>query len=350
MRKTGKGQQPRQEAIGSGQWAMSNLSSDLMLAALWLLPALLVGCGSVVPRPDVPVVTKMEKPAMAAKKGGGYYLNDGPGDNPPDNLDAIPDAEPKIEPLHKPASRPYTVLGQTYIPYTSFRPYKEIGVASWYGRRYHGQKTSTGEIYDMYAMTAAHTLLALPSYVRVTNLKNNKSVVVRVNDRGPFHSDRLIDLSYTAAYKLGVLAGGSTQVEVEAIDPTGYVTVAKPADTPVVTRYADKGAVVVAQEMPLPPVRLQLDSSPLRTSATEEAVANSGHYVQLGAFSAQENAEHFRDKLKAESALWADKLQIDSASGLFKVSAGPFQTLAEASQIAAEIKSSLNIKAVLTIR
>lgn len=321
-----------------------------MRAVLWLLPAFLVGCGSVAPRSDVHVVSKLEKPAIVAKKGGGYYLNDGPGDNPPDNLDAIPDAEPRVEPLHKPASRPYAVLGQTYTPYTSFRPYKETGVASWYGRRYHGQKTSTGEVYDMYAMTAAHTVLALPGYVRVTNLKNNKSVVVRVNDRGPFHSDRLIDLSYTAAYKLGVLAGGSTQVEVEAIDPANYIAAAKPVDTPVVTRFADKGAVVVTQELLVQPVKQQPDSNPTRANTAEDAVMSSGHYVQLGAFSAQENAEHFRDKLKAELTQWANKLKIDPAGGLFKVSAGPFQTLAEASQIAAEIKSSLNIKSVLTIR
>ena len=139
-------------------------------------------------------LSKPGKPAVATKKGGGYYLDDGPGDNPPANLDAIPDAEPKAEPLHKAANRPYSVLGQSYTPDTRLKPYKETGVASWYGRRYHGQKTSTGEIYDMYGMTAAHPTLPIPSYVRVTNLKNGKSVVVRVNDRGPFHSDRLIDL------------------------------------------------------------------------------------------------------------------------------------------------------------
>jgi rare lipoprotein A len=300
--------------------------------AVYLLPAFLVGCGSVAPRQDAPVVSKPEKPAVATKKGGGYYLNDGPGDNPPANLDAIPDAEPKVEPLHKAASRPYTVLGQTYTPHTSLKPYKETGVASWYGRRYHGQKTSTGEVYDMYGMTAAHPTLALPSYVRVTNLKNSKSVVVRVNDRGPFHSDRLIDLSYTAAYKLGVLAGGSTRVEVELIDPANYAATAKPAEAPVVAQMADKGPVVAMQETPVQPV------------------VSTGHYVQLGAFGAQENAESFHSRLKIELIQLADKLQIHPSGGLFRVRAGPFQTLAEASQVAAEIKNSLEIKTVLTIR
>lgn len=299
-----------------------------MLAALCLLSAFLAGCGSIAPRQDAPaVVSKPEKPAAATPKGGGYYLNDGPGDNPPANIDAIPDAEPKPEPLHKFANRPYTVLGQTYTPNTRLKPYKETGVASWYGKRYHGQKTSIGEVYDMYGMTAAHPTLALPSYVRVTNPKNNKSVVVRVNDRGPFHSDRLIDLSYTAAYKLGVLAGGSTRVEVEAIDPGDYSAAAKPAGAPVAAPLADKSPIAATQETP-----------------------PKGHYVQLGAFGAQENAEYFRGRLKAELTQLADKLQIHPADGMFRVRAGPFQTLAEASQVAAEIKNSLNIKTVLTTR
>ncbi len=135
---------------------------------------------------------------------------------------------PKREPLARGAMRPYTVMGVSYTPMTEVVPYKARGIASWYGRRYHGQKTSSGEIYDMYGMTAAHTVLPIPSYARVTNLANGKSVVVRVNDRGPFHSDRLIDLSYTAAYKLGVLGGGKAMVEVEAIIP-GAGTTAAPA-------------------------------------------------------------------------------------------------------------------------
>lgn len=307
-----------------------------MKTARWLallsLAALLTGCGSTLLRQDSSVaIWKPERPApaVAASKGGGYYLNDGPGDNPPANLDAIPDAVPKVEPLKKATSRPYTVLGQTYTPLTSLKPYKETGVASWYGRRYHGQKTSTGEIYDMYAMTAAHTTLPLPSYVRVTNLKNNKSVVVRVNDRGPFHSDRLIDLSYTAAYKLGVLAGGSTSVLVESIDPANYSAAPVYAAAP----KPAEAMPVVAQAQPL--------AAPIEAAA-------SGHFVQVGAFGMQENAEHFRDRLKIELAQLSDKLQIYSADGLFRVRAGPYPSIAEASQIASAIKNSLNIKTVLT--
>ena len=306
-----------------------------MLATLWLLPVFLAGCGSVVPRQEAPgAVGKPAIPAPAdtSKKGGGYYLNDGPGDNPPANIDAIPNAEPKVEPLHKFANRPYTVLGQSYTPSTRLAPYRETGVASWYGRRYHGQKTSIGEVYDMYGMTAAHPILPIPSYVRVTNLKNSKSVVVRVNDRGPFHSDRLIDLSYTAAYKLGVLAGGSASVVVESIDPANYSSSPNQPE-------ALAAAAPVAEKAPMP-------AAPAETSS----VAAGGHYVQLGAFSVQENAEQFRSRLKIELAQLAEKLQIHPADGLFRVRAGPYPNLAEAGQAAADIRNLLNIKAVLTTR
>ena len=153
--------------------------------------------------------------------------DDGPG-APPGNLDRIGDARPKSEPLNPGANSPYTVLGRKYVPYQSLKPYRQRGIASWYGRKFHGRRTSSGERYDMYAMTAAHTILPIPSYVRVTNLSNGHSVVVRVNDRGPFHAERIIDLSYTAAHKLGFVNAGSAQVEVEAILPRGTAAAREP--------------------------------------------------------------------------------------------------------------------------
>jgi rare lipoprotein A len=165
------------------------------------LLALLVGCGS-------------------PPKKGGYYKDDGPQANPPANLASIPDAKPRAEPLHKFANRPYEQFGKNYVPLTSVRPFRQRGIASWYGKRFHGQKTASGEIYDMYAMTAAHPTLPIPSYARVTNLRNGRQVVVRVNDRGPFHSSRVIDLSYAAAYRLGYIEAGSAEVEVEAVVPS----------------------------------------------------------------------------------------------------------------------------------
>jgi len=156
----------------------------------------------------------------SAPKKGGYYKDDGPGANPPGNLASIPDATPRAEPLHKYANRPYEVFGKKYVPLASVQAFKQRGVASWYGKRFHGQKTSSGETYDMYAMTAAHPILPIPSYARVTSVANRRSVVVRINDRGPFHAGRIIDLSYAAANKLGYIGVGSAQVEVEAIVPS----------------------------------------------------------------------------------------------------------------------------------
>ena len=155
--------------------------------------------------------------ACSSTNKGGYYKDDGPGTRSPSSLASIPDATPRAEPLHKFANRPYEVFGKKYVPLASLQPYKQRGVASWYGKRYHGQKTSSGEVYDMYQMTAAHPTLPIPSYARVTNTKNGKSVVVRINDRGPFRSDRIIDLSYVAAHKLGYVQAGQATVEVEAI-------------------------------------------------------------------------------------------------------------------------------------
>ena len=172
-----------------------------MRALVCLSLLLMVGCSS------------------APSKKGGYYKDDGPHERPPAGLDAIADATPRAEPLHRYANRPYRVFGKDYRPLASVQPFRQRGMASWYGKRFHGKKTSSGEPYDMYAMTAAHPTLPIPSYARVTNLANGRRVVVRINDRGPFHAGRVIDLSYVAAYKLGYIAAGSAQVEVEAIVP-----------------------------------------------------------------------------------------------------------------------------------
>jgi rare lipoprotein A len=168
----------------------------------------LAGCGST-PR-------KEDRPGPTSAKGG-YYRDDGPGARAPADLDRIPDAVPRVEPLNRFANRPYVQFGKQYVPLTSVQPFRQRGIASWYGKRYHGQKTSVGEIYDMYKMSAAHPTLPIPSYARVTNVRTGRSVVVRVNDRGPFLHGRAIDLSYAAAHRLGYIQQGSAEVDVEAI-------------------------------------------------------------------------------------------------------------------------------------
>lgn len=153
------------------------------------------------------------------KNTGKYYQDDGPGSLSGINLDDIANAIPKREPIRSANSKPYTALGKQYYPMTSLKPYKAIGEISWYGKKYHEQTTSSGEKYDMYKMTAAHPTLPIPSYVKVTNLENGKSVVVRVNDRGPFLAGRILDLSYIAAAKLDYINKGKTTAEVELIIP-----------------------------------------------------------------------------------------------------------------------------------
>ena len=155
----------------------------------------------------------------SSPKKGGYYKDDGPGANAPSNLAAVPDARPRSEPLHRYANRPYEVFGRKYVPLASVQSFHQRGMASWYGKRFHGQKTASGETYDMYAMSAAHPILPIPSYARITSLRSGRQVVVRINDRGPFHSNRAIDVSYAAAYRLGLIGSGSGEVEIDAIVP-----------------------------------------------------------------------------------------------------------------------------------
>lgn len=155
----------------------------------------------------------------ACTNSGGYFQNDGPPSSTWGERDFThaPNAVPRIETPHKAANRPYTINGTRYTPITGDAPMTQTGIASWYGKQFHGNKTSTGETYDMFAMTAAHTTMELPSYAKVTNLENGKSVIVRVNDRGPFLHNRVIDLSYAAASKLGYVKKGTAKVKIERI-------------------------------------------------------------------------------------------------------------------------------------
>ncbi|HVS27221.1 MAG TPA: septal ring lytic transglycosylase RlpA family protein [Burkholderiales bacterium] len=270
---------------------------------------------------------KRASESAAGKTGKGYYLDDGPGDNPPPNLDLLPDAKPRAEPLNKYANRPYTVLGKTFVPETRLVPYKARGIASWYGRKFHGQKTSSGEPYDMYAMTAAHPTLPIPSYARVTSLRNSKSVIVRINDRGPFYAGRVIDLSYAAAYKLGITALGSSWVEVESVMP-GMETLVAQAPKPV--------------EPAAPP--------PAPAQVLPAAADSSGIYLQLGAFSSQGNAEQFLARLRSQLAGLSETLSIFTRDGLFRVHAGPYANRNDAQQAAEKIGEALGFKPLLLVR
>ena len=209
----------------------------LRAASAPVLLAVLVACQTTPAPPPGPGNVSRLPPGNAQR--------DGPEANPPRDLDKVPDAVPQIEPIRKGGpNKPYEVAGNTYTPLTDDRALTEKGLASWYGKKFHGHRTASGEAYNMYAMTAAHKTLPIPSYARVRNPANGKEVIVRVNDRGPFSPGRIIDLSYTAALKLGVL-GGVTPVEVTRItddDIRSGVALRKPADagTMMATGELDK--------------------------------------------------------------------------------------------------------------
>lgn len=257
-----------------------------------------------------------------SKSDGGYYLDDGPGTSPPADIDGIPDAVPRAEPITRATTRPYTVLGRSYRPYAQHQAYRARGLASWYGKRYHGKQTSNGETYDMYAMTAAHTVLPLPSYVKVTNLSNGRSVVVRVNDRGPFHDKRIIDLSYAAAYKLRFVNQGRTMVEVEAIVP---------GVTP-----APSAPVIAATEPP--PRAGPLDSG------------ESGIFLQLGAFSVRDNAQGFVQRMRSDMVWLGDSIHLYKSGNLYKVHAGPYANRAAADADAVRVYRELGLAPIVLNR
>lgn len=264
----------------------------------------LVGCSS---GPRIKQTPQASKPASAAvARGGGYYLDDGPGDNPPADLLAIPDAIPSVEPFHRFANRPYQALGNQYIPITELGKYQREGVASWYGRRYHGKPTASGEMYDMYGMTAAHPTLPIPSYVRVTAIDNGKSVIVRINDRGPFLEDRVVDLSYTAAYKLGIVGKGSGRVRVESLNP----------------------------EKPV--IQVMVPTS------------ERGYFVQMGAFGQPDNAEKLLHRARETLGIAPKLSRVAQVGELHRVSLGPFSTENEAGSWADKTRSALGIEAYKT--
>ena len=306
------------------------LALAVTLAACGVTPTKEPAPGTVTgPAPSAP-----PSPTPSTK----YYKDDGPGVGAPANLDAIPDAVPRLEPLHRFANRPYTVLGRDYVPATALRPYRERGIASWYGRKFHGEKTSTGEIYDMYAMTAAHPTLPLPSYARVTNVATGKSVVVRVNDRGPFLHGRVIDLSFAAAERIGIAQKGSGEVEVEAILPAGTPTLAAGAPLPPV---ALSSTATVSKGASPPPGEL----APVPVAGPE-----GGYVVQLGAFANFANAQSFVAHLANQIGPIGVEASVRQVNGLFRVFAGPYPTRDDAKRTADRLRDALGLPSTIAVQ
>jgi rare lipoprotein A len=236
---------------------------------------------------------------------GGYYSNDGPPRRDVD-LTRVADPIPHPEPLSADGNEPYSVFGHTYYPMKDARGYRERGIASWYGTKFHGRRTSSGEAYDMYAMTAAHCTLPLPTYLRVSNLRNGRSVIVRVNDRGPFMHNRLIDLSYAAAAKLGIIGTGTGLVEIEAIDTANQ--------NPMVMRASANDAAVEA--------RVADDEPPPQL------------YLQVGAFNNWENAVSLRARLtQAHFEPVLIQTEVRNNVPLYRVRVGPLASVNESDRL-----------------
>jgi rare lipoprotein A len=317
-------------------------------ALCFLLLLLLAGCGGKS--------TRVSDSSAAQKRGGAYYKDDGPASRVPANLDSIPDARPRLEPLRHAANRPYVVLGKTYVPNTTLKSMRERGIASWYGKKFHGRKTSIGEPYDMFAMTAAHPTLALPSYARVTNLANGKSVVVRVIDRGPFHAGRIIDLSYAAAHRLGYIDQGSARVEVEALLPTGSTSplyAAPPApilpgkpppEPPEHERFEQLVTELAQQEG-------ENDEGKMTgtASVTGESQGRQGIFLQLGAFSSADNAENLRARLASELDWLTETIRVQPGD-VYRVQLGPYGSRDDAEKVAEKIRIALGYRPTFVVR
>jgi rare lipoprotein A len=294
--------------------------SRLLWFALSLLLAITLSACSSAPRAaqvSKPASSASSKPEAAStvRGRGGYYMDDGPMDASGINLDAIADAVPAVEPLHRFANRPYNVFGTDYTPQQSIEDaFEQSGVGSWYGRKFHGQKTSSGEIYDMFAMTAAHPTLPIPSYARVSNPANGRSVIVRVNDRGPFLHSRVIDLSYAAAYRLGYVNQGSAPVRVEKLTP-----------------------VLIAQ----------LKDGKANSVALDAPSDASGFFLQLGAFSVEDNARALLSRMSLEFSEHLPNLQVVRREPHFRLLAGPYRSREEAQQASRRLKDLTSIVAVV---
>ncbi len=288
--------------------------------------------------------------AGCASRSGGYYKDDGPGDGVPPDIASIPDAVPRLE-RHAPANfRPYQVFGIRYVPIGEDQPYRQEGVASWYGRKFHGERTANGETYDMYAMTAAHPTLPIPSYARVTRVGSSRSIIVRINDRGPFHPGRIIDLSYVAAAKLGLVGPGSGRVVVQAIT-NADIRAGRDGSAPLMASAATPVSVTEpAQPMPapvsLPPPALASAPPPARAGNDP---AGAGIYLQFGAFSSPDNAHALAQRVNAQMDRSLGQVSVSYQPPLYKVRMGPYPSRNEADHTAASLSASAGLNPVVAM-
>ncbi|AWN14382.1 septal ring lytic transglycosylase RlpA family protein [Salinisphaera sp. LB1] len=271
--------------------------------------------------------------------GGGYYQNDGPPADTHIDWSKVHDAVPRNVPPSKhgnPTS--YTALGKRYYVLKSAKGFTQTGRASWYGRQFNGQRTSSGQPYNMFAMTAAHKRLPIPTWVRVTNLDNHKQVVVKINDRGPFHKGRIIDLSYVAARRLGIVGEGSAPVRIHTVTPA---TIDQPDTDNGASGSAQPSAPLRRAENPPADGQPAHHAGPSRVAdhtsaspASSGAPARSSHDaakaapLQIGAFSSAAHASRAKARARAAGVGPVAVIPPSSNMKLYRVRVGPFSSLA----------------------
>lgn len=338
---------------------------------LWptaLAALLLAGCASSPP--------PLDNQASRAPPTGTATRDGAPADPPPD-LASLPDPEPRVEPIRSGGpNKPYVVLGQAYEPMSGDVAWKETGMASWYGTKFHGRRTASGELYSMYGLTAAHRTLPIPSYARVRNVKNGKTIIVRVNDRGPFHSSRVMDLSYAAALKLGILSAGQAKVEIERLtfddirtgawrqrDESGAadtaVAEASPAVAPPAAGLPDPILLAAAQGAQ-EPSETRSDAGPSSGGGAVSGVGAAatapmapperafttqakGFWVQLAALGRREGVDQLQQRIATELTALQPLTAVFHEARLYKLQVGPYPSRAEAQAAAREAGSVLQL-------
>ena len=287
---------------------------------------------------------------------------DGPPLSVPPNLADLPDVVPQIEPI-KPGgpNKPYVVLGQSYEPLQGDVEWNEKGGASWYGNKFHGRRTASGELYSMFGLTAAHKTLPIPSYVRVRNVRNGKEVIVRVNDRGPFHPGRVIDLSYAAAARLDIVSHGVGQVEIARLTFDEIRSGAWQRGTvldPDATRLSATGlpggepsapsgtwAATVPPANPAPAA-----AEPSTATARAHTPAARGFWVQLAALSRRDGVDKLQQRIADQLTGLLPLLAVFHESPHYKLQAGPFASRHEAQQAARQVRETLQLQPMVIER
>ncbi|EPA95741.1 rare lipoprotein A [Pseudomonas sp. G5(2012)] len=303
-----------------------------------------------------------QKSSTAVRSAPGLDINRAHKDGAPwwdVDVSRIPDATPTLHTGPYKAA-PYSVLGKTYFPLQESKTYVQSGTASWYGTKFHGQNTANGEVYDLYGMSAAHKTLPLPSYVRVTNLDNNRTVILRVNDRGPFYSDRIIDLSYAAAKKLGYAETGTARVKVEGIDPQQWWA-AKGRPAPLMLnepQVAQNNAPVITasagtiEQWTPPPQQHAAAVVPVQLADAKKnaSAPASGQYLQVGAFANPDAAELLRSKLSGmvKTPVFISSI-VRNQQTLHRVRLGPIGSPGEIQQVQNSVRlANLGSPSVVT--